>query len=339
MSINGMLRVRRFGVAAGVAAALAVGLVTASPAVATPSFRGSAWVTHDRLVVIGSRDGDRIALRLEAGEPGTLQVDFGDDGSAERSFDRGRFSRIAVFTGRGNDQFRMDQVNGAFVDETATISGGGGDDTLDGGDGVERFLGGRGRDTVDGNRGDDTAYLGSGRDSFRWDPGDGSDVVEGRSGTDTLDFNGAPGDENMRLSADGRRSLFLRDVGNIRMDMDDVERLDLTALEGVDTVTVDDMSRTDLRRADVDLSALAGGGDARADTVTVNGTVRGDDIEVEADDARVDVEGLAPRVRISGGETIDRLQINALGGDDDVEVDDDVDDVIGVTVDLGAGQR
>lgn len=337
MNINGLLGVRRLGLTAGVVAALAVGLATASPAVAAPA--GSAWIAHDTLIVAGSSGSDRIALRLAAGAPGTLEVDFGDDGGAERSFDRSRFSRIAVFAGRGNDQFRVDQVNGAFADEAATIIGGRGNDTLNGGDGEELFIGGRGKDAVDGNRGNDTAYLGSGRDSFRWDPGDGSDVVEGQSGIDTLDFNGAGVGENMRLSADGQRSLFLRDVANIRMDMNDVERLDLTALDGADTVTVDDMSGTDFRRADVDLSAIAGGGDAAADTVTINGTEYGDEVEVAADGARVEVEGLQTKVRITGSETIDRLQINGLGGDDEVDVDDDVDELIGVAVDLGSGQN
>ena len=163
-----------------------------------------------------------------------------------------------MFTGSGNDQFRVDQVNGAFTDEALTIDGGNGHDTLDGGDGVELFIGGNGRDAVDGNRGNDTALLGNGRDSFRWDPGDGSDIVEGENGTDTLDFNGAGVDEIMSLSPNGERSLFLRNVANIRMDMNGVERLDLTALGGADTITVDDMSGTDFRRADVDLSAPTG---------------------------------------------------------------------------------
>ena len=46
------------------------------------------------------------------------------------------------------------------------------------------------------------------------------------------------------------------------MDMDGVERLDLTALGGADTVTIDDMTGTDFRRAGIDLSGPAGGGDA-----------------------------------------------------------------------------
>ena len=118
--------------------------------------RTRAFVAHDTLIVKGSRNNDRIALRLEAGQPGILQVDFDDDGTAEHSFDRATFSRIKIFAGRGNDQVRIDQVNGAFADEAVTMYGGRGNDTLDGGDGAELFFGGRGHDAVDGNRGDDT---------------------------------------------------------------------------------------------------------------------------------------------------------------------------------------
>jgi hypothetical protein len=191
---------------------------------------------------------------------------------------------------------------------------------------------------VDGNRGNDTGILGSGQDSFRWDPGDGSDVVEGESGTDTLDFNGAAGVENMRLSPNGERSVFLRDAGNIRMDMGGVERLDLTTLGGVDTVTVDDMTGTDFRQADIDLSAPTGGGDGVSDTVTVTGTDRADRIDVSANGGVVDVAGLRTTVDVAGGEAIDLLQVNALGGNDDVDVDQAALDLIAVIVDLGSGQ-
>jgi hypothetical protein len=113
----------------------------------------------------------------------------------------------------------------------------------------------------------------------------------------------------MSLSANAGRSLFLRDAGNIRMDMDGVERLDLTALGGPDAVTVQDMSGTDFRRADV-----------------------------ETDGAKVDVEGLKTEVRIAGSDTIDRLQVNSLGGNDEVDVEQAVFSLIGVEVDLGSGQ-
>jgi hypothetical protein len=338
MNVHRIPGARPLALTAGAAAALAIGLAAASPANPAGATQSpSARVANDTLTVTGTPHGDRIALRLAPGATGTMQVDLNDDGIAEQSFDRSTFSRIEVFLRSGSDQFRVDQANG-IIDEPATVSGGSGNDSLNGGDGIELFIGGSGRDAVDGNRGNDSAALGSGSDSFRWDPGDGSDIVEGQSGTDTLDFNGAAGAENMRLSPNGGRSLFLRDAGNIRMDMDGVERLDLTALENQDTVAVDDMSGTDFRQANVDLSNAAGDPDGQADIVTVNGTERADRIDVETHDSRVDVEGLRTEVRITGSETSDQLKVNSLGGKDDVDVEQAVFALIGVAVDLGSGQ-
>jgi hypothetical protein len=330
--------------AAGAAAALTAGLIlgggTAGAAEGHNTHsRGSAVVVHDTLKVNGTNGRDALALRLAAGDPNTLEVDFGDDGSADRRFDRSTFTAIEVRLLAGSDRFRVDQVNGAFADESLTVFGGSGDDTLDGGDGVEVFYGETGSDAVDGNRGNDTGILGSGRDSFRWDPGDGSDVVEGQTGTDTLDFNGAAVAENMSLSPEGGRSVFLRDVANIRMDMDGVERLDLTALGGNDTMTVNDMRGTDFRQADVDLSGPAGGGDGALDTVTVNGTERRDDVDVRARRGVVQVDGLQTSVRILGAEPTDQLKVNTLGGKDDVDVQRAVQNLINVIVDLGTGQH
>ncbi len=339
MNVHRIPGARPLALTAGAAAALAIGLAAAGPANPAGATQSpSARVANDTLTVVGTSRSDRIALRLAPGAPGTMQVDLNDDGIAEQSFDRNTFSRIEVFLRSGSDQFRVDQANG-IIDEPATVSGGSGNDSLNGGDGIELFIGGSGKDAVDGNRGNDSAVLGSGSDSFRWDPGDGSDIVEGQSGTDTLDFNGAGVAENMSLAANGQRSLFLRDAGNIRMDMDGVERLDLTALGAPDTFSVGDMSGTDFRRADVDLSGPAGGGDGQPDVVTVNGTERSDRIDVETDGARVDVEGLRTEVRITGSEASDLLQVNSLGSNDDVDVDEAVSALIGVAVDLGSGQR
>lgn len=117
-------------------------------------------------------------------------------------------------------------------------------------------------------------------------------------------------------------------------------QLDLTALGGVDTVTVEDMTGTGFRHAAIDLSngAGVGVGDGQADRVTVNGTNGDDDIEVGTVGDAVTVDGLQTDDTVSGSETSDLLQVNARGGDDEVEVDDDVEDLIGVNVDLGAGE-
>ena len=116
------------------------------------------------------------------------------------------------------------------------------------------LIGGDGNDFVDGNRGDDVALLGDGDDTFQWDPGDGSDVVEGQAGNDTLLFNGANIDENIDISANGERVRFFRDVANITMDLNDVERIDFNALGGADTITVNDLSGTDVTQVNLNLA-------------------------------------------------------------------------------------
>jgi hypothetical protein len=308
---------RRLGIAAGAAALAAFGLASVAPAGAA----NSASVADDTLTVKGSAASERLALRLAPGASGTLQVDFGDDGTADASFDRATFSQVRVTLRSGDDTFRVDQVNGAFADEALTVEGEDGNDTFAGGDGAEHYFGGAGDDAVDGNRGDDVAELGSGRDSFRWDPGDGSDTIDGQLGHDTLDFNGAGAPENMSLSANGSRSLFLRDVANIRMDMDNVESLDLTALGGADAFTVNDMSGTDFQLANVDLQGPAGGGDGAVDIVTVNGTAAADTVNVAPGGIGVQVSGLKTTTGIGGSEPTDQLVVNGLGGTDTITVD------------------
>ena len=66
--------------------------------------------------------------------------------------------------------------------------------------------------------------MGAGDDTFQWDPGDGSDTIEGQAGTDKLLFNGSAGAEIMEASANGGRLRFTRNLGSIVMDLDDVEK-------------------------------------------------------------------------------------------------------------------
>src|SRR4029079_18054310 len=132
-----------------------------------------------------------------------------------------------------------------------TIDGGNGNDTLAGGDGDDLLLGGNGDDSVDGNRGNDTAQLGSGNDRFQWDPGDGSDVVEGQGGRDDLAFNGSNAAEHVAISANGPRVRFFRDVAAITMDLDGVEAIDFRALGSADTVTVGDLAGTATKAVNV----------------------------------------------------------------------------------------
>ena len=144
------------------------------------------------LSITGTRGDDRIALRLQTGAPNLLQVDFGNDGSPEFTVDRTGVTSIDVDAGGGSDSVSIDESNGQFENVPTTIDGGSGDDRIAGGSGNETLIGGGGDDTIDGNRGADTAFMGGGDDTFIWDPGDGSDVLEGQGGHDRMLFNGAP---------------------------------------------------------------------------------------------------------------------------------------------------
>ena len=81
-------------------------------------------------------------------------------------------------------------------------------------------------------------------------------------------FNGAGVAEHFDLSANGTRLEFFRDLGNITMDTDDVERVDFNALGGADTVTVNDLTGTDVETVNIDLAGSPGGTPATARTTT-----------------------------------------------------------------------
>ena len=303
-------------------------------ATAAPSVR--AKVVDDVLRVSGSPSADTIALRLSGADPNLLQVDIHADGTVDDAFSVNTFAAIVVDGGRGNDFVQLDTSNGAFSTAKPTIvAGGRGDDILLGGIGDELFFGGSGNDFVDGNGGTDTAFLGSGNDNFTWDPGDASDTVDGGFGFDTHVFNGAGGNETFAATANGHHVRFDRSPGGIVMDLDNFEALDVNALSGIDTVTINDLASTGLTDVTVDLANAIRGttADGAADTVTVNGTAGVDTIAAIANGGAVDVNGLAASVRIAHAEVaLDKLVLDSLAGADNVTVAAAVNGLIQVTV-------
>jgi Ca2+-binding RTX toxin-like protein len=296
---------------------------------------------HGLLTVEGTDASEKIALRLAAGRPDRLEVDVGDDGSDDFSFERQEVARIAVEAEGGDDLVRIDEANGVFTDVIPTaLDGGDGNDNVAGGSGAETLLGGAGNDSADGNRGSDTAFMGTGDDSFVWDPGDGSDIVEGGDGADTMVFNGAGIAERVDLSANGNRLKFFRDPGNVTMDTNDVETVDFRALGGPDTVTVNDLTGTDVKTVKTDLAATLGGntGDGQVDQVIVNATNGNDAIEVAGTNGTAGVSGLSATVSITHAEPAnDTLMTNAGDGNDIVDAAQLQASSILLTLDGGAG--
>ena len=191
--------------------------------------------------------------------------------------------------------------------------------SLFGSAGADQLNGDDNNDTIDGNQGADIVVLGAGNDTFQWNPGDGNDIVEGQAGTDTLLFNGSSADESISLSANGARLLFFRDVANVTLDCDDVEKVDANLLAGTDILTIGDLTGTDVNQVIADLAAPAGGGDGQADSIIVSGTNGDDTVVISGSPGTVSVTGLPASVTITDAEAAnDSLTLNALGGLDNV---------------------
>jgi Ca2+-binding RTX toxin-like protein len=228
--------------------------------------------------------------------------------------------QLVLSTGGGDDVITAGNGLASLI--SLTVDAGAGNDTVTGGDGNDTITGGDGNDTVTGGRGNDVALLGNGNDTFIWNPGDGSDIVEGQAGTDTLVFNGSNVGERMDLSANGSRARLFRDVGNIAMDLNGVERAQIAASGGADTITVNDLTGTGITQVAIDLAGTPGGGagDGAGDAVLVNGTAGDDHISVVSSGPSILVKGLAAQVSIAQPEGAnDTLTVNGLAGNDTID--------------------
>jgi Ca2+-binding RTX toxin-like protein len=232
------------------------------------------------------------------------------------SASEGANDSLVVSGGVGDDVINAATLPAGIIN--LTIDGGAGNDTILGSAGADHLFGGDGNDFVDGNQGNDVALLGAGNDVFQWDPGDGSDTVEGQSGVDTLLFNGANISENIDISANGERVSFHRDIANITMDLNDVEKINFNALGGADNVVVNDLSGTDITQVNINLAGVPGGntGDGQVDNVTVNATTGHDTITIASNANGIAVGGLTEKVNLLNADATDHLTINGLGGAD-----------------------
>jgi Ca2+-binding RTX toxin-like protein len=280
-------------------------------------------------------NGGNGAEQFTATANGT-RVRFDRINPAPFSIDIGTSEKLTLNANGGDDSFSATGNLAALI--AFTVDGGTGNDSLLGGNGVDLLLGGDGNDFIDGNQGTDTALMGAGDDTFQWDPGDGNDTLEGQDGTDRMLFNGANIAERMDVSANGGRVRFTRDVANIVMDLNDVEGIVAKLLGGADTLTVNDLSGTDVTNVTPDLTATGGGDDAAADNVIVNATNGSDVVTVSGSATNAQIGGLAARVTATGASpATDRVTVNALAGDDVIDASGFAANVALLTLSGGAG--
>jgi Ca2+-binding RTX toxin-like protein len=284
----------------------------------------------DTVTVNGGNGAEQFAATANG-----ARVRFDRVTPAPFSIDIGTSENLVVNANGGDDTFVGTGNLAALI--KLTVDGGAGNDRLLGSNGNDTLLGGDGNDFVDGNQGSDVGLLGAGNDTFQWDPGDGSDVVEGQDGADTLAFNGSNVNERMELSANGSRARFTRDIGTIVMDLNDVEVVDAEPLGGADTLTLDDLSGTDIRDVRANL-ATTGGSDGQPDNVIVDATNGDDVVSVTQAGTDLRVAGLAALTSVSGGVAgSDRLTVKGLAGDDVIDASGIATGAMLLTLDGGDG--
>ncbi len=142
--------------------------------VATRMVGGTAQLVGSTLNVYGTSVDNIISLT----KPGTLDVNVDN---VVTSFSSASVTAINVFGFDGNDTITLSSA----ISQTATLSGGNGNDTLTGGSGSDILDGGAGNDSLIGGLGNDT-YVFSTATSAE------ADVVTENSnqGSDTLSFVG-----------------------------------------------------------------------------------------------------------------------------------------------------
>jgi Ca2+-binding RTX toxin-like protein len=225
---------------------------------------------------------------------------------------------LTIYGLGGDDVINASQIKAGVM--RSNLDGGIGNDRIIGTKGNDILVGDSGNDTIIGEDGKDTAFLGAGKDLYVWNPGDGSDVVEGEADIDTVRLNGSQGSEIITVTPNAGRTLLTRN-GAIVLDINDVERIQVRALGGADSIWLDDLTTTDVRLVAIDLAAKAGGtlADGRTDTVRVNGGIGDDAIIVGLSGAKIVTTGLAASASIAHADARDVLVIDGGGGNDAIK--------------------
>ncbi len=133
-------------------------------------------------------------------------------------------------------------------------------------------------------------------------------------------FNGGGGAENVDLSANGNRLRFFRNPGNITMDTDGVEFVDLQRARRRRRRHGQRPDRHRRHSVNLDLAGTLGGttGDGQTDHVIVNGTNGDDAVTVAGAAGNVNVSDLTPAVNLLHAEAADQLDVETFTGTDTV---------------------
>jgi Ca2+-binding RTX toxin-like protein len=232
-------RKRHVSLAAGVAGGMLALLGFAGPAQASVN---SAFDAGSGTLTVSSTSGDGIDITCQASSPGQVIVNGLAPGGGPANCDA--VTKILVQGGPDANAIDLRGVTDElFVALTGTeISGGGGDDVIDGSELPDVVKGGEGNDRIAGFRnpasGRDVVLGGGGSDTLVWNNGDGSDVMDGEAGDDTVEVNGAAATgDSFTVNPNGQRVRFDRvNLVPFNLDIGTSERLQINGGGGDDTI-------------------------------------------------------------------------------------------------------
>lgn len=196
---------------------------------------GLAHFNRTNLVpfTIDVQQSEQFVINGLGGDDELIVTDMAQSGIREIRFDGGD----------GNDTLEAETSNVAI-----RANGGEGNDELVGGTANDTLFGGAGDDEIEGEKGADTMIGGLGNDTLGWDDGDGSDRISGNAGIDVVEVEGSisQGDD-FSLQQQGRLAIFDRlNLGQFKLTVDTSEIFEIDGAQGDDTLTVGDLSNTDV---------------------------------------------------------------------------------------------
>ena len=233
-----------------------------------------------RIVASGGSGNDTIVAEASVAAPVVFSGGAGNDKLSYAG------SGVADLRGDAGDDTLIGGSNNDLLDGGTgndSLTGNAGNDSLRGGADDDRLLGGLGLDLLIG---------GSGNDTYAWVPDEGADTyVEdaGLAGGDRITVDGSAASDAIVLSRvldAGVQKVGLQIVVGsapaVNLLLDNIEEIAINAGGGSDTITVGDLTGTDVTLLAVDLSAPDGNGtDKDGDHVVFTGSGVADTLTVE----------------------------------------------------------
>lgn len=186
-----------------------------------------------------------------------------------------------------------DDIDASNSNQPVNIDSGTGDDTVTGGNAADTISGGEGSDVITGGGGDDIIDAGVGDDKVIWKQGDGNDTIDGGEGFDEVDLTLDPTNPStLSISADSNGNVILVSSDGSQLSLDGVEDIVINAGSGGSSITIGDLTGTDIAQ----------------DTLYFVGGAGADSLDASATDRRINAVGNGgddTLISGSGNDTLD----------------------------------